>query len=130
MNANHLVTAFPDRDLLHITLSGFFGPADVAAFNRARIAAHARLTCAPNCHVTLVDIRDMKLQAQDVFATFRRLIAEPGTRARRIALVTGCSAVRMQARRLLDGDDIACFADIGDAEAWLMAPALAHRLAG
>jgi hypothetical protein len=119
MQATHLVTAYPDRDLLRITLTGFFGRGDVAAFDRARLAAHTRLTCGPNRHLTLVDVRDLKLQAQEIVGLFRAMITHPATRARRLAFVTGCSVVRMQVRRLIERDDIACFADPIAAEAWL-----------
>lgn len=130
MNATHLVTAYPQRDLLRITLGGFFGPADVASFNRARMAAHAQLTCARNQHVTLVDVSDMRLQPQDVVALFRGIIADPATRSRKLALVTGCSVVRMQVRRLIERQGIAVFTHAADAEAWLTRSDAAWPLAG
>ena len=119
MPASYAVTASPDRDLIRITLSGFFDPAGLAGFDRARRAAHARLRCAPNAHDTLVDVRALKLQAQDVVETFRAMIADPATRARHLAFVTGDAAIRMQVRRLIERDTIRCFADLFAAEQWL-----------
>lgn len=130
MSANYHVVARPEHDLISMTLSGFFGPSDVAGFDAARRLAHARLRCAPNRHDTLVDVRNLKLQAQDVVETFREILAEPSTRSRRLAFVTGTSAIRMQLRRVIDRDAIRCFAEMPAAEAWLGLPSAGMALAG
>ena len=130
MIASYVVNAEPDRDLLRITLSGFFDPSRLAAFDDARHAAHARLRCAPNQHLTLIDVRDFRIQAQDVFERFRTMIAEPGTRARRLAFVAGDAAIRLQVRRIAQRADMRCFADMASAEAWLAEPASGFARAG
>ena len=130
MPSSYLVTAHPERDLLRITLAGFFDPAGLAGFDRLRHAEHQRLRCAPNRHDTLVDVRDLKLQARDVVEAFRAMIAEQDTRARRLAFVTGDAAIRMQLRRIVDRPDIRCFADLPAAEAWLGEPPEGYALAG
>ena len=130
MSASYVVTADPDRDVLRITLSGFFDPADVRAFDQARLAAHRRLRCGANRHRTLIDVRDMKLQAQAVFEAFRLMIADPATRARRLAFVTGDAAIRLQVRRIVQRDDVRCFADIAAAERWLAEPPVEYALTG
>lgn len=127
MFAHYAIVACPERDLIRVTLSGFFDPGGLAGFDRARRAALARLRCGPNQHDTLVDVSELKLQAQGVFEAFRAMIAAPETRSRRLAFVTGHAAIRMQVRRLIDRDDIRCFADLAAAEAWLAAPAIAAR---
>lgn len=130
MPASYTVTAHPERDLIRITLAGFFDMAGFADFARARDAAYARLRCAPNQHDTLVDVRDLKIQARDIFEAFRAMVANGTIRARRLALVTGDTAIRIQVRRLIDRDDIRCFADLAAAEAWLATPPAGYALAG
>ena len=120
MTASHHVTAEPHRHLLRVTLGGFFGPHDLAALDMDRRAAHAALRCGPNEHVTLVDVRDLKIQAQDMVLAFRAMITAPATRPRRLAFVVGGSMVRMQIRRLVTSADIGCFGDLPTAEAWLL----------
>lgn len=130
MSASYTVIAQPERDLIRITLSGFFDSAGLAGFERARYVAHARLRCAPNQHGTLVDVRDLRIQARDVFEAFRAMVADPVTRARRLALVAGDAAIRMQVRRLIDRDDMRCFADVPAAERWLAEPRAEYALTG
>ena len=130
MSASYVVTADPDQDLLRITLSGFFDPTEVAGFDRARLAAHAQLRCGPNRHLTLIDVRDLKLQAQAVFEAFRLMIADPATRAHRLAFVAGDAAIRLQVRRIVQRDDVRCFADIATAERWLTEVPTEYALAG
>ena len=130
MPASYAATAHPERDLLLLTLSGFFDLAGLADFDRARHAAHERLCCARNRHDTLIAGRELRLQAQDVVTPFRAMLAEPQTRARRIAFVTGAGAIRMQVRRIADRPDIRCFAGFADAETWLAEAPAGYALAG
>lgn len=109
----------PARDLVRITLAGFFAPGDIARFVAARDAAHRELRCAPNQHLTLVDIRAMHIQAQDSVDGFRAVLANPDTVSRRIAFVVARSLARLQIKRAASGRDAAYFTTIEDAEAWL-----------
>ena len=105
---------------MHFTLSGFFDEATFARFVEDRRAAFAKLTCAPNAHLTLVDLSECLLQPQVLAAAFQKLMAEPETRSRRMAFVFGTSPTRMQVRRILAArDDIGLFADEASAMAWL-----------
>ncbi len=108
------------RDLMRITLAGFFSPADLAAFRVARSDAHRQLACEPNQHLSIVDIRDMKIQSQDVVAGFEAILAEPQYHARRIAFVAGSSLARSQLRRIVQGRATCFFESYESAEAWLM----------
>jgi hypothetical protein len=107
------------RDLVRIVLTGLFMPEDVADFLKARRHAHAQLICAAGQHVTLTDLRAMKILPQETVVAFQALLANPTSRARRIAFVVAPTLVRSQLMRALAGRDSRCFLDPAEAEAWL-----------
>lgn len=121
MSATFSIHAEPDRDLVRITMGGLFSPEDIADFYKAREAAHARLTCGPNQHFTITDLREMKIQPQDSVAGFQRLLGAPEYRSRRLAFVIGRTLARSQLQRALTGRgaDTRCFDTVEEAEAWL-----------
>jgi len=121
MAAHFTVRAEPARDLIRITMSGFFTPADIEAFYQARAAEHARLTCGPNQHVTLNDLTGMKVQAQDIVSTFQSLLSDPAYRSRKLAFVVDRTLARSQLMRALNGRTAQCFEDRVIAERWLFA---------
>lgn len=107
------------RGLVRIVMSGFFLAGDIARFIEARRKAHEALGWPPNTHVTLNDIRGMKIQSQDVVAAFQEMLTASDYRSRRLAFVIGCTLARGQVNRALAGRDARCFEDEADAEAWL-----------
>jgi hypothetical protein len=117
------------RALVRITMAGLFEPADVARFLAARRAAHAALGCAPNRHLTLNDVRAMKIQPQHTVSAFHELLANPSHRSRRLAFVVSPTLARSQLMRALAGRDSRCFTDPAEAEAWLLAGEPAPRAA-
>ena len=102
-------------------MSGLFSPADIAAFIEARRAAHAELGCGPNQHVTLNDLRGMKIQPQETVARFRELLAAPQYRSKRLAFVVEATLARAQLMRALGSRQVNCFGTPEEAEAWLLA---------
>jgi len=102
-------------------MSGLFTMADIAGFLEARQRAHAELGCRPNQHMTLNDLRSMKIQSQEVVTAFREMLADPAFRSRRLAFVAAQTLARSQLMRALNGRDARCFDSIGEAEAWLLA---------
>ena len=100
-------------------MAGLFTAADIAAFLEARRRAHAELACAPNAHVTLNDLRGMKIQSQEAVAAFRLMLSDPAYRSRRLAFVAGQTLARSQLMRALGDRDARCFDNIEEAEAWL-----------
>ncbi len=120
MSATFKVTCDPDRDLIRIAMSGFFTPDDIAAFFEARRQAHARLRCGPNAHLTLNDLRGMKIQPSESVAAFRELLSDPAYRSRRLAFVVASTLARGQLARALTGRDARFFEDPREAEAWLL----------
>jgi hypothetical protein len=120
MSAEFSIDVDPAQSLVRIRMSGFFAPEDIAAFLAARREAHARLTCGPNEHLTLNDLRDMKIQAQESVELFRDLLADPAFRSRRLAFVIGRTLARTQLGRALDRRYARTFEDPWAAEAWLL----------
>ena len=99
MAASFDVNVDTSRDLVRLTLHGFFAPADVVAFEAERDRGHARLTCAPNAHLTLADVRGMTVQPQDVVKTFGGLLANPKHQSRKLALVFASALAKRQLAR-------------------------------
>ena len=120
MDARFSFQVDPARDFVRITMAGLFSRQDIEDFVEARREAHARLLCAPNAHVTLNDIRGLKIQPQETVVAFRAMLAAPEYRSRRLAFVAGPTRARMQLLRALAGRDGRCFDDPITAEAWLL----------
>lgn len=121
MSATFSVACDPDRDLIRITMAGLFTSSDIAAFLAARREAHAQLRCGPNQHLTLNDLRGMKIQPQQAVAAFQHMLADPAYRSRRLAFIVAPTLARGQLARALSGRaDAALFEDPAEAEAWLL----------
>ncbi len=101
-------------------MAGMFTPADIKAFLKARERAHAQFRCGPNQHLTINDVRGMKIQSQESVAGFRELLADPAYRSRRLAFAAAPTLARSQLMRALNGRDARCFDDADEAEAWLL----------
>ena len=87
MNAAFDFDVDSTRNLVKLTLSGFFHREDVAALARARTEAYRDLRCAPNGHLTLIDVRDLKIQSQETMRGFASLLADREYLSRRVALI-------------------------------------------
>lgn len=128
MSASFSLQTDRARDLVRIRMSGLFACDDIAAFLEARRRAHAELDCGPNEHLTLNDLRGMKIQPQDAVAAFRLMLSDPAFRSRRLAFVVGQTLARSQLARALNGrDHVRCFDEVGEAEAWLFEAAPVAR---
>lgn len=122
-----------ERGLVRISMHGFYGLRDVEAFFEARRRAHAQLGLPPNAHMTLNDLRGMKIQSQEVIQAFQQGLAAPAEKARKLAIVIDAAMARGQANRAINSVDTRYFTDPEAAEAWLLAdePAIpALRRAG
>ena len=119
MDANYTFEIDRARSLVRIAMSGLFTLADIDAFLRDREKAHAELGCGPNRHLTLNDLRGMKIQHQEVVTAFRDMLAAPEQRSRRLAFVAGPTLAKSQLMRALSGRDARCFEDVASAEKWL-----------
>lgn len=122
MSAEYSIEVEPKRDLVRIRMGGFFTPEDIEGFLEVRRVAHRDLTCGPNRHVTINDIRDMKIQSQDIVDAFRDMLAAPAYRSRRLAFVVSPTLARTQLARTIAGRNARCFEDFWSAESWLFGP--------
>lgn len=120
MDAIYKVEVDPVNNIVRHHLAGFFEPTDVEGYVAARNAAHSQLTSAPNQHVTLVDVRDMKIQQQDIVKAFGAVLADPRQQSRKLAFVVALSLARMQLLRATGSRTAQYFATVEEAEAWLM----------
>jgi len=119
MNANFTIDVEPERDLVRITLGGFFTAADVNDFLAVRDKAHHRLTCGPNQHLTLADVREMRIQPQEAVGRFGAMLADPRQRSRKLAFVFASTLARGQLMRAAEGRHARFFTDMDEAKAWL-----------
>lgn len=121
MTATFSVVAHPERDLVRITLAGFFTADDIGRFRAARALAHGRLTCARNQHLTITDITGMAIQSQEAVGRWASVLSDPAWVSRRLGFVTASTLARMQLQRAITGrDNVRCFMDAAEAEAWVL----------
>ncbi|RYE94288.1 MAG: hypothetical protein EOO77_44370, partial [Oxalobacteraceae bacterium] len=64
MQATFSFAVDPILHLMQVTMAGFYEPDDIARFAIERAQAHRLLPCGLNEHLTLVDIRGMRIQSQ------------------------------------------------------------------
>jgi hypothetical protein len=102
-------------------MHGFWGLRDVEAFFEARRKTLAELGLPPNAHMTLTDLRGMKIQAQDVIIAFQQGLAVPEEKARKLAIIVDAAMARGQANRAIASVDTRYFTEVEAAEAWLFA---------
>jgi hypothetical protein len=106
------------HNLMRVKMSGFFSDDDVQRFSADYRSLLAQLN-APG-HLTLVDIREMKIQPQSVVGAFSSLLASPDVRSRRLAFICSSSLARLQAQRLTDREGVRFFEDEAEAEDWVV----------
>ena len=115
------ISTVPEHRLVRITVTGLLTAGQVEQLYREEHQAIVDMGCALGDHIVLVDLRDCPIQFQEVVGAFQKNINGEG-QARRLAMVTGGSAARMQARRILKRGGAHQFDTIAEAEEWLLAP--------
>jgi hypothetical protein len=120
MSATYSIDVDVARSLVRITLKGFFTPESIGSFLAERKAAHARLACGPNQHCTITDVREMKIQSQDMVEAFQRMLADPAYVSRRLAFVTAPTLARTQLLRAIGSRGARVFDTHAAAEAWVL----------
>ena len=123
MSTHYRIEINRDLDLLDVTLLGFFELDDIAAMRLDLIDAIGLLRCPTGGHLALYDVRETKIQSQQVVQALRAMSDRKGIIARRIAVVTGSSLMKMQIPRILVNRESACFDNRTTAKAWLRPPA-------
>lgn len=107
------------RRLVRVVFGGAFW--DAPLFERYRadcLAAVVDLHCSPGEHMFLIDLTTAVVQSQEVVAAIQAFTAR--ATARRIAFVVGTGLTGLQAKRLQVRDGVRVFADIHEAEGWLL----------
>ena len=112
--------------LLSVQLLGFFSIEQMAVLRTELASAIDRLDRGPGKHMSIYDISECKIQSQDVVNAFRSMSDAKHVGARRLAVVTGGSLMRMQLSRILVGRDTRVFNDKEDARRWLLSPETAN----
>lgn len=119
--AGFRVRPIASAKMLRVTLRGFLSRGAVAEFAAEMGRGIAMIDAGPNQHLVLCDMADTPIQAQIVYDAFESLLNDTRGRPRRLAMVTGNTAGRMQARRLIAGrDDARIFQCETEAMRWLM----------
>lgn len=102
-------------------MTDLFTLADVRQFYEERRQAHEALGLPKNQHLTLNDVRDLKILPQDTLAAFCDMLADPDYHSRRLAFIVGPTLVRAQVMRAIGGrGEVRCFDNTADAERWLV----------
>jgi hypothetical protein len=110
------------RDLVRVSLSGFFSVDDIARFQDELLVAHRRLgSGVRDGPLTLNDVSGMMIQSQDVIARWGTFLADPAHRSRRLAFVVASALARMQLQRVIVGRNARVFTNAVEAEQWLFA---------
>ncbi len=114
-------TSHADR-MIFLRMGGVFATDEAHACAAAKEAAVDSLG-PPYDHSTLVDIRDLRLQTQEIFAIFTNFVANTKHKSRRIAIVAGEGTARMQFRRVAERAplraDMRFFTAVDEARGWL-----------
>ncbi len=111
-----------DRTIF-LRMEGVLSAYEAYACAAAKEAAVESLGPPYDMHSTLVDIRDLRLQPQEIFAIFTNFVATTKYKSRRIAIVGGEGTARMQFRRVAERtplrDGMRLFTQIEEARDWL-----------
>lgn len=122
MSAKFSIRADRACGLIRITMCGLLTLDDVEGFYAERARAHDELGLPRNMHMTMNDVRDLKILPQPTLAAFVQMLADPEYHSRKLAFVVGPTLVRAQiARAIGTRPNVACFAEMVEAEEWLLA---------
>jgi hypothetical protein len=108
--------------LIFLRMSGVLALDEAHACAAAKEAAVESLG-PPYVHSTLLDIRDLRLQPQEIFAIFENFVITTKHKSRKIAILAGEGTGRMQFRRVAERaplrGDMRFFTSIDEARVWL-----------
>jgi hypothetical protein len=125
-SAKYSIDVDPARDLVRVSLSGFFTAEDIDRFQAELQIEHRKLGCDKRGGpLTINDLTEMAIQSQDVLARWGEFLANPTHRSRRLALVVASALGRMQLQRIIGDRNAQVFTDVREAEQWLFADSAA-----
>ena len=109
----------PAVNMIQSTMSGFLFLADVERYT-AKVEPLILAAAAQNrSYLMLLDVSCCCIQSQEVVASFQEHVRRMPP-ARRIAVVTGDSSIRMQVKRIMEGPAMLMFDERSDALEWLL----------
>ncbi len=113
--------------IIYLRMFGLFTNEVAKACAAAKETAVVNLGPPFDAHSTLLDIRDFRVQPQEIFAVFTSFVAKTRHKSRKIAVVVGEGTARMQFRRVVERealrDDMLFFTEMSEAREWLGKPA-------
>ena len=116
-----------EHRIIYLRMFGSFTVESALECAAAKEKAVERLGPPFDHHVTLLDVRDFRIQTKDVFAVFTNFVAQTKHKSRKIAIVGGDGSARMQFRRVAEReplrDGIRLFGAVEEARDWLEAKA-------
>jgi hypothetical protein len=111
------------KRMIFLRMVGVLSTDEAHACAAAKEAAVASLG-PPFTHSTLMDISELRLQPQEIFAIFTSFVATTKHKSRKIAILAGEGTARMQFRRVAERaplrGDMRFFTDFDEARAWLL----------
>lgn len=115
-------TSHEDR-IITLRMGGVLSLDEAHACAAAKEAEVERLGPPYDAHSTLVDIRELRVQPQEILAIFTNFVSATKHKSRKIAIVGGEGTARMQFRRLAERaplrDGMRFFTDAREARDWL-----------
>ena len=109
--------------IITVRMIGGFALDEARQCAAAKEAAVDALGPPYDAHSSLVDVRELRVQTQDVFAIFTNFVAMTRHKSRKIAIVGGEGTARMQFRRVAEReplrDDMRFFTAEDEARGWL-----------
>ena len=112
--------------LILLRMGGVFTIETARECAAAKEAAVESLGPPYDAHSTLLDIRDFRVQSQDVFTVFTNFVGMTKHKSRKIAILGGEGTARMQFRRVAEREplreDMRFFTDVREARHWLGSP--------
>ena len=109
--------------LIYLRMGGVMAIDEAHACAAAKEAAVDSLG-PPYHHSTIVDICDLRLQAQEIFAIFTNFVATTKHKSTKIAIVAGEGTARMQFRRVAERaplrNDMRFFTAVDEAREWIL----------
>jgi hypothetical protein len=112
----------PDRIIL-LRICGILTADQALGCAAAKEAAVDALGHPRDAHSTLLDIRETRIQPQDVLAIFTDFVSATKHKSRKIAVVAGSGTARMQFRRITEREplrgEMRLFTDPQQAQDWL-----------
>lgn len=110
----------PASTILRVDMSGFLTLDEVQRFSTAEQEAARALTLAHGGFDLLIRTPDGIAQSQEVMTAFFQMLGQARYKARSIAIVAERPLLRMQLRRVFTVDHVGIFAELAEANDWLI----------